>query len=279
MLSPRFLPIHHRPVIRVIRLLVAPVVADLVSHRVLIQLDSQSRSRRQVNIARTNLERIPDAALNQTNLLLEAHRRAGLTENVAQAAQPAPAVACTASQGTHYLPLASASCLDLLVKTRSRLKLLRARFFATRASRLRFLGNVMVGPDSERLDQGGLRHIFGEIEVLWTEGRVRVAITRQARGESGGRPASRHRARSSQLNGVLVIGSLDEIEADDDLLAFDLGFVGDLKSLFRASQGAPALGQRLIRHVCAGLFQSRQPSGLLDYSHGKHAISRSSPRH
>ena len=58
---------------------------------------------------------------------------------------------------------------------------------------------------------------------------------------------------------MLVIGSFDEIEADDDLLALDVGPVGDLKLLFRASQGSSILRQQITRDVRTGFFQSARP--------------------
>ena len=63
-------PIHHRAVVRVIRLAILPVVADLVGHRVFIELDPQPRAGGQIEIALAHGERRLQVAHAQADLLL-----------------------------------------------------------------------------------------------------------------------------------------------------------------------------------------------------------------
>src|SRR5215510_4765491 len=73
------LPIHNRSVIRVIGFGVAPIVANFVRHRILIQFDPQPRPRRQIKVPVANFERILDVPVAQAHLLLtqEVRNRSG----------------------------------------------------------------------------------------------------------------------------------------------------------------------------------------------------------
>src|SRR4051794_1193237 len=64
------LPVHHRAVVLVVGLAVAPVVADLSGHGVVVQLDPQARPGRQVDVAVAHHERPFEIALAQVDLLL-----------------------------------------------------------------------------------------------------------------------------------------------------------------------------------------------------------------
>src|SRR5436190_22288244 len=56
----RPLPVDDRTVVRVVRFLIAPVVTDLVSQSIFVQLDAEVGVGRQFDIPIHHLERIPD---------------------------------------------------------------------------------------------------------------------------------------------------------------------------------------------------------------------------
>src|SRR5262249_40709687 len=64
------LPIHDRAVVLVVFLAILPIVADLVRQRILIQLDAEAWSGRQIEVATTQHEGFLQVALAQTDLLL-----------------------------------------------------------------------------------------------------------------------------------------------------------------------------------------------------------------
>src|SRR5439155_18326863 len=66
----RPLPVDDRTVVRVVRFLIAPVVTDLVSQSIFVQLDAEAGAGRQFDIPIHHLERIPDVTLAQAHLLL-----------------------------------------------------------------------------------------------------------------------------------------------------------------------------------------------------------------
>src|SRR6516164_6326495 len=63
-------PIDDRAIVGVVFLAVLPVVIDLAGQRVLVQLDPQPRSRRQIEIALAHGERLFEIALAERDLLL-----------------------------------------------------------------------------------------------------------------------------------------------------------------------------------------------------------------
>src|SRR5437899_648419 len=71
------LPVHHRPVLGVVTLLIPPVVIDLVGQGVLIKLDAQARSSGQIEIAIAHRERLLQVSLAERDLLLAQEIRNG----------------------------------------------------------------------------------------------------------------------------------------------------------------------------------------------------------
>src|SRR6266852_2040356 len=64
------LPVHHRPVLGIIALLIPPVMVDLICHGVLIELDAEARAGGQIEIAVVHREGLFQISFTKRDLLL-----------------------------------------------------------------------------------------------------------------------------------------------------------------------------------------------------------------